>query len=427
MAGQYPMAPMVKFPTLEEMMNNALEDFKTKSEQEQSQIENSYKQQGITGDRQMALAYARDKNPGVFDAMMEKQRSELAQVDTDYAKEQGDMKSKQMWSLIPMALAGLGGAYSGGAQGAQAAMAPIMQMQQQQKSELKSERDKKKQAIKDYFAQKREDMKFQEAEAKDQARYEAAQQREDQRFEENKRRYEEDKLFREQQAKATADWKRTQEQWRREDKAAEREMKKMIAEMKAKKDNIPEGAKAVDKDYAKEYNEWTSTGRAGYAKNMKRLSDARDMLVRSKQGLGMASGPLAAMTPKFLKPDELNAIEQNVRGAAMGALKATLGAQFTEKEGERIMQIAFDPELSEEENIKKVDSAMQEIRDIANTNESKAKYFEEKGNTIVGWKSPEKQEPSQEEFVTMKFPDGRIQKIPASAVERAKQFGGVVQ
>lgn len=155
--------------------------------------------------------------------------------------------------------------------------------------------------------------------------------------------------------------------------AAERADKKASA--------LTEGQKAVDKDFAKHYNEWQATGKPTYEKNMKRLADAKAALEKASFG---TSGRVVGSMPNMLRSEESKRIQQDVQAAAQGSLKATLGAQFTEKEGERIMNMAYDPTLSPDENIRKIDMAMKEIQDVANSNDDRSKAFETKG-TLAGY------------------------------------------
>lgn len=59
------------------------------------------------------------------------------------------------------------------------------------------------------------------------------------------------------------------------------------------------------------------------------------------------------------------AIEQDVRSNVTDLLRATLGAQFTEKEGERIFSQTFDPTLKMETNITRMEALQQKLLTIA--------------------------------------------------------------
>jgi len=150
------------------------------------------------------------------------------------------------------------------------------------------------------------------------------------------------------------------------------------------KEKLMPGEKKLDEDFAKDYNEWTSAGKAQAEKNLTKLKEAAQTL----QNEDLVSGRLVGSLPNFLRTEKSKVAEQSVREAAQAALKAVLGAQFTEKEGERIMRNAFDPTLSEAENLKKVTATIKELEErIANQN-SKSRFFEQNRGSLRGWKTP---------------------------------------
>jgi len=150
------------------------------------------------------------------------------------------------------------------------------------------------------------------------------------------------------------------------------------------KEKLMPGEKKLDEDFAKDYNEWTSAGKAQADKNLTKLREAAQTL----QNENLVSGRLVGSLPNFLRTEKSKVAEQSVREAAQAALKAVLGAQFTEKEGERIMRNAFDPTLSEAENLKKVTATIKELEErIANQN-SKSRFFEQNRGSLRGWKTP---------------------------------------
>ena len=78
-------------------------------------------------------------------------------------------------------------------------------------------------------------------------------------------------------------------------------------------------------------------------------------------------------------------IQQGVEEVVQRNLRLVLGAQFTEKEGERLISRAFDPSLSEKENKKRVDRLLNQIEKAANAKQKAAEYFEKHG-TLKGFK-----------------------------------------
>lgn len=166
---------------------------------------------------------------------------------------------------------------------------------------------------------------------------------------------------------------------------SEQDFKRELAQMTAaqKGPTLTPGQQALDKTFAKEYDDWTSGGEASVDKNLTRLKEARDKLEKAKGDLIGTSGPITGRLPDFLRSENSRTIQQDVQAAAQGALKATLGAQFTEKEGERIMKMAYDPTLSPEANIQKIDAAIAELESGKLAKNAKAGHFEKAG-TLAG-------------------------------------------
>jgi hypothetical protein len=66
-------------------------------------------------------------------------------------------------------------------------------------------------------------------------------------------------------------------------------------------------------------------------------------------------------------------------------LRPILGAQFTEREGAMLMERAFDPKLSEETNIKRIERLGTQVRKMAQAKQEAIDYYEEHG-TLAGFK-----------------------------------------
>jgi len=176
-------------------------------------------------------------------------------------------------------------------------------------------------------------------------------------------------------------------QSRQDTLADKKEARKEKAEAKSseKSAGMTEGRKAVDKDFAKDYNEWTAGAQASVDKNLQRLEEAKAVLKKRQNDLFGTSGRITGNLPDFVRSEESKRIRQDVQSAAQGALRATLGAQFTENEGKRIMNMSYDETLSPEENIRKIDMAMNELKTQKAQKQAKTKYFEENG-TLAGYK-----------------------------------------
>ncbi len=172
---------------------------------------------------------------------------------------------------------------------------------------------------------------------------------------------------------------------RSKDRSEARQDKKDLA-MAKQNEGATAGRLAADKDFAKDYNDWTGAASAGVAKNLERLTKAKELLSKRKDDWFGTSGRVTGNLPDSMRSEESRTIRQDVQAAAQGALKATLGAQFTEKEGERIMKAAYDETLSPEANIAKIDAANKELQTAKMNKDAKSSYFEKNG-TLTGFKS----------------------------------------
>jgi hypothetical protein len=144
----------------------------------------------------------------------------------------------------------------------------------------------------------------------------------------------------------------------------------------------------IDKKYIPSYLDWTGSGRATFDKNMQLMEGAKNELTQMTEQWGLFDEPgkIQAIVPDAAMSERVKTLMQDVQSTALASLRAALGSQFTEKEGERIQAMSFDPNLSPEANLKKLESSVQYLRDVAKDAEDKAGFYEEHG-TLKGWKS----------------------------------------
>lgn len=148
---------------------------------------------------------------------------------------------------------------------------------------------------------------------------------------------------------------------------------------------LSKGEESVDRDYGKDYNDWTSGGKPAADKSINKLKEAMSELSAMNDDTSFVSGRVVGRMPDLLKSNEAIVLRDKVRSAANDALKATLGTVFTEREGERIMNQAYDERLPPSENAKRIRGALEELETRANNQEAKARYFEENGS-LKGYK-----------------------------------------
>lgn len=140
--------------------------------------------------------------------------------------------------------------------------------------------------------------------------------------------------------------------------------------------------KHVDTNYAKDYNEWTSTGKANIESNIKDLEDAKAALKKNPN----LSGGLTGSLPDRLTSNDVLRQRQLVRSAIMGSLRQILGAQFTEGEGERIFNTVYNEKADSKVNDQSLNAYLTKLKNIRSENEAKAKYYEKNG-TLTKFKA----------------------------------------
>jgi hypothetical protein len=123
-----------------------------------------------------------------------------------------------------------------------------------------------------------------------------------------------------------------------------------------------EGDKIVEENnFWKKYNDtmipevidWQTTS-ADTKGNIVKLMDVLEQLSDPN---ALLTGPLIGQMPdfvmNFLNPEAVGAREA-VESVVQRNLKAVLGGQFTEREGEKLVKRAYNPQLSQEENAKRL-------------------------------------------------------------------------
>lgn len=153
----------------------------------------------------------------------------------------------------------------------------------------------------------------------------------------------------------------------------------------------PTGAEAaIDREYGKEYASFVIGG--GMADANKSISQL-DTVINSLQNaidtgatIGI-TGPLVGIMPDVLQdlflPEAANTRDL-VTEVVQRNLRIILGAQFTEKEGERLIARAYNPRLKEEENLARVKRLASSMQQAIDSKIRAANYYEEYG-TLKGY------------------------------------------
>lgn len=146
------------------------------------------------------------------------------------------------------------------------------------------------------------------------------------------------------------------------------------------------GDKEVDTTFAKDVAPFITGGYTDTVKQLDQLSEAVGALTSAPEG--SLSGPQVGVMPRqalaVMNP-KAAAIQENVEEVVQRNLRLVLGAQYTEKEGERLIARAYNPYLSQAENAKRVKRLITQIKTAADEKLAASKYFQEKG-TLKGYK-----------------------------------------
>ena len=139
------------------------------------------------------------------------------------------------------------------------------------------------------------------------------------------------------------------------------------------------GWKTVNEKFGIEVNEWViSGGFAGAQANLIKIDDAIEQLEESKGDLFGLTGKNVGIMPKGLRaifnPDSAD-LEDNIRSIVYESLRQTLGAQFAEREGEKLIQASFNSMLSEKKNIVRLKRMRAKILEMAKAKQKSYEYF----------------------------------------------------
>jgi hypothetical protein len=143
--------------------------------------------------------------------------------------------------------------------------------------------------------------------------------------------------------------------------------------------------KAIDTKFAEEYTNFTTAG--GYTdvqKGIKQLNQSLEALRKSTALTGPVIGGVSDKVLKFTNPKAI-AVREDVEEVVQRNLRLILGAQFTEKEGERLIARAYNPNLEESENITRLERLINQIQGAAQAKMEAIKYYEDNG-TLAGFK-----------------------------------------
>ena len=156
------------------------------------------------------------------------------------------------------------------------------------------------------------------------------------------------------------------------------------------RESVSEGFKEANKKFGERYAEDVQNLQSS-AINIGKITDLLQT-IDANPDMGFASGvtyiPEFAFGEQFMnfyKPDLADARDR-IRGIAYKTLRETLGAQFTEREGQRLVDTYFNPQLNEEQNLKRLMDFRDEMLKIQEEREAFLDYFDNNNGSGIGYR-----------------------------------------
>ena len=139
----------------------------------------------------------------------------------------------------------------------------------------------------------------------------------------------------------------------------------------------------TDEAFATEAVEFESTEKWTAISNLDKLDQSIAALKESDN----LTGPVIGNTPRVvlaITNPEAVGLEDDIRSIIFQSLRATLGAQFTEREGDRLVAASFNQLLPEEVNMKRLERLRTETFNSIKSKEDKIAYLKKEG-TLRGY------------------------------------------
>ena len=141
--------------------------------------------------------------------------------------------------------------------------------------------------------------------------------------------------------------------------------------------------KKIDEEFAKDMPKLIGGGAMDTVGQLQAIEEVMGALDSGKELTGALIGQLPDSFLAFVNPDAVGnreLIEQTVQRS----LRETLGAQFTEKEGERLIKRAYNPTLDEKTNLRRVRRLYTAMMTAFKQRQAMAEYAQKNG-TLQGY------------------------------------------
>ena len=127
----------------------------------------------------------------------------------------------------------------------------------------------------------------------------------------------------------------------------------------------------------------------GKAQDTANIENLREKIKILNDGSVNVSGGEFAVMPEVLMAQthpEALAFVGDIRDIVFQSLRDKLGAQFTEREGDRLVAAAFDQRLPEQTNVKRLERLLKVIESTSASKQGMIDYYSQNG-TLQGYES----------------------------------------
>jgi hypothetical protein len=149
---------------------------------------------------------------------------------------------------------------------------------------------------------------------------------------------------------------------------------------------LTEAERAVDKDYAKDYNDFTQGGAIRAQQGIAKLKALAKEIQDDNGLLQSGGGRFAKELPEWARSRDAVRRRDSAINEANKTLKATFGSQISDAERESVAKEFYNDALSNEENAKILNGKIKELEGQLEGQTTKAMHYEN-NRTLKGFKS----------------------------------------
>jgi hypothetical protein len=172
----------------------------------------------------------------------------------------------------------------------------------------------------------------------------------------------------------------------------EAETAKILSEIGSKGSelNLSPAEKSRDSEAGKQLANWDSQGRATVTSNIEALNNVigglEDGQIKTRGFIDAL--PFGADWARAIMNPEAQDAKDRVQGVIFQTLRETLGAQFTEREGQRLVEASYNAKLGPEQNAARLRDYTKNLQRAAEARESQLQYLKE-NRTLQGYTGPD--------------------------------------